>query len=195
MRGGAPGPGRRFYPDAGCHLGLWLRGGVAARPRHRATRLPLYEDPLRDEDIYGYVRLKQKLDIPIMATEAPAGGLDTYAIWITERATDYLRGDVPSKGGITNMVKTAHLAEAFGLRYEIHHSSNSLNNVANLHVAMAIRNCEFFEVLPPDGAHKYGLVNDITVDADGLVHAPMGPGLGAEIDFEMIKRRTEAVLR
>ena len=154
-----------------------------------------YEDPLRDEDIYGYVRLKQKLDIPIMATEAPAGGLDTYAIWITERATDYLRGDVPSKGGITNMVKTAHLAEAFGLRYEIHHSSNSLNNVANLHVTMAIRNCEFFEVLLPDGAHKYGLVNDITVGADGLVHAPMGPGLGAEIDFDMIKRKTETVLR
>jgi L-alanine-DL-glutamate epimerase-like enolase superfamily enzyme len=153
-----------------------------------------YEDPLRDEDIYGYVRLTQKLDIPIMATEAPAGGLDTYAIWITERATDYLRGDIPNKGGITNMVKTAHLAEAFGLRYEIHHSSNSLNNVANLHVTMAIRNCEFFEAVLPDGARKYGLVNDLTVGPDGLLHAPGGPGLGADIDFDLIERKTEAVL-
>jgi len=32
------------------------------------------------------------------------------------------------------------------------------------------------------------LVSDIEVDANGMVHAPDGPGLGAEIDFELIKR-------
>ena len=73
-----------------------------------------YEDPLSDEDIYNYVKLREKLDIPIMATEFPAGGLDTYPIWLTERATDYLRGDIPNKGGLTTMLKTAHLGEAFG---------------------------------------------------------------------------------
>ena len=30
-----------------------------------------YEDPLADQDIYNYVKLKQKLTIPIMATEYP----------------------------------------------------------------------------------------------------------------------------
>ena len=67
------------------------------------------------------------------------------------------------KGGITPLVKTAHLAEAFHMNFEIHHGGNSLNNVANLHVIMAIRNCEFFEVLLPAGAQKYGLVEDIEV--------------------------------
>jgi len=28
-----------------------------------------------------------------------------------------------------------------------------------------------------------------------LVHAPMGPGLGVEIDFNWIKRNTQEVLR
>ena len=41
-----------------------------------------YEDPLADQDIYNYVKLKQKLDIPILATEYPIGGLDSYAPWI-----------------------------------------------------------------------------------------------------------------
>jgi L-alanine-DL-glutamate epimerase-like enolase superfamily enzyme len=154
-----------------------------------------YEDPLADQDIYNYLKLRQKLDIPIMATEYPSAGLDSYAPWILERATDFLRGDVAVKGGITTLVKTAHLAEAFGLQYEVHHGGNSLNNVANLHVIMAIRNCEFFEVLLPDAAQKYGLVRDITVDRNGLVHAPTAPGLGAEIDFDLIKRNTLAVLR
>jgi L-alanine-DL-glutamate epimerase-like enolase superfamily enzyme len=172
------------YPDA-------LRVGRAIE----ALGFDWYEDPLADEDIYNYVKLRQKLDIPIMATEFPAGGLDTYPIWLTERATDYLRGDIPNKGGLTTMLKTAHLGEAFGLRYEVHHSGNSLNNLANLHLCMAIHNTTMFEVLLPDGAHKYGMARELEIDADGMLHAPTGPGLGAEIDFALIERKTEAVLR
>jgi L-alanine-DL-glutamate epimerase-like enolase superfamily enzyme len=69
------------------------------------------------------------------------------------------------------------------------------NNVANLHVMMAIPNSQFFEVFLPDSAQKYGLIQDIAVDTAGQVHAPTGPGLGAAIDFELIKRKTVAVLR
>jgi L-alanine-DL-glutamate epimerase-like enolase superfamily enzyme len=153
-----------------------------------------YEDPLHDQDITNYVKLRQKLDIPIMATEYPQTGLESYAPWIMLQATDYLRGDVAVKGGITTLMKTAHLAEAFRMTYEVHHGGNSLNNVANLHVCCAIRNTTFFEVLLPDGAHKYGLAPDITVGPDGMVHAPEKPGLGAEIDFGLIERKTIAVL-
>jgi len=153
-----------------------------------------YEDPLADQDLYNYVKLKQKLDIPILATEYPIGGLDSYIPWITERATDFLRGDVAVKGGITTILKAAHLAEAFRMNFETHHGGNSLNNFANLHVIMAIRNTEFFEVLLPDAMQKYGLVQDITPDGDGFVHAPTAPGLGADIDFELIERKKIGVL-
>lgn len=153
-----------------------------------------YEDPLHDQDITSYVKLRQKLDIPIMATEYPATGLESYAPWIMMQATDYLRGDVAVKGGITTLMKTAHLAEAFRMNYEVHHGGNSLNNVANLHVCCAIRNTSFFEVLLPDGAHKYGLAEDIAVGPDGMVQAPQGPGLGAAIDFDLIDRKRIAVL-
>src|SRR5499427_8473523 len=153
-----------------------------------------YEDPLNEEDIYAYVTLRQKLDIPILATEYPAGDIGTYAVWLTERATDYLRGDIPNKGGLTTMLKTAHLGEAFNINYEIHHSGNSLNNLANLHLCMAIRNTTMFEVLLPDGAHKYGMAKELEVDREGMLHAPVGPGLAAEIDFELIKRKQTARL-
>jgi len=154
-----------------------------------------YEDPLADQDIYNYVKLKQKLHIPVMATEYPITGYDSYAPWIMLQATDYLRGDVAVKGGITTLVKTAHLAEAFRMNYEIHHGGNSLNNVANLHVIMAIRNTELFEVLLPDGAQKYGLVEDISVGRDGMVPAPSAPGLGYEVDFALIECKKISVLR
>jgi len=153
-----------------------------------------YEDPLADDDLLSYVKLKQRLAIPILATEYSPGGLTAYAPWLVHQATDFLRGDVAVKGGITALVKAAHLAEAFHMNYEVHHGGNSLNNVANLHVIMAIKNCEFFEVLLPSGAQKYGLTEDIEPDRQGLVHAFNGPGLGAAIDFALIERKKVAVL-
>lgn len=154
-----------------------------------------YEDPLAERDIYNCAKLREKLDIPLMATEYPPHGLDAYAPWLLMRATDYLRGDVAVKGGITTLVKAAHLAEAFGLKFEVHHGGNSLNNVANLHVLAAIGNADYFEVLLPDAAHRYGLEREIDVDADGLVHAPTEPGLGVPIDFALIERTTLTTLR
>lgn len=153
-----------------------------------------FEDPLAEEDIYNCVKLRQKLDIPILATEFSPGGFHAYAPWIVNQATDFLRGDVAVKGGITACVKTAHLAEAFRMTYEIHHGGNSLNNVANLHVMCGIPNSEFFEVILPDDVQKFGLIDDIEVSADGMVKVPEAPGLGARIDFELIDRNTKSIL-
>ena len=153
-----------------------------------------YEDPLAHDDLHHYVQLKQHLDIPIMATEQPVAGPTAYAPWVLAPATDYLRGDVAVKGGLTSCLKTAHTAESFRMNYEIHHGGNSLNNVANLHLIMAIANSEYFEVLLPDEVQKHGLVDDIVVGPDGLVHAFDDPGLGATIDVDLIDDNTVEIV-
>ncbi len=145
-----------------------------------------YEDPLVEEDIYNYVKLQQKLDIPLMSTEYAPGRFYGMTPWITSRATDMLRGDVAITGGITPLVRLCHLAEGFNMNCEIHHGGNSLNNVANLHVTMAVPNCAYYEVFPCTGANKFGLVEDIDVDDEGLVHAPTEPGLGYVIDWDRL---------
>jgi hypothetical protein len=53
-------------------------------PSSARQRLPA---DVRSTWNYNYVKPREKLDIPIMATEFPAGGLETYPIWLTERAT------------------------------------------------------------------------------------------------------------
>jgi L-alanine-DL-glutamate epimerase-like enolase superfamily enzyme len=152
-----------------------------------------YEDPLVEEDIYNYIKLHQKLDIPIMSTEYAPGRYYGMTQWITEYATDILRGDVAVTGGITPLVRLCHLAEGFNLKCEIHHGGNSLNNVANLHVTMAVPNCEFFEFFPCTGANMYGLVEDIQYDG-GIVHAPTAPGLGYDIDWDRLRKDHTATL-
>jgi hypothetical protein len=49
-------------------------------------------------------------------------------------------------------------------------------------------------VLLPDAMQKYGLGEDITVDHNGLVHAPTAPSLGTNIDFALIEREKIGVL-
>jgi L-alanine-DL-glutamate epimerase-like enolase superfamily enzyme len=154
-----------------------------------------FEDPLGEDDILNYVQLRQKLDIPVMATEYSWGSLEAYVPWITLGATAALRGDVAVKGGITPCLKAAHLAEAFNLNFELHHGGNSLNNWANLHIAASIRNTDMFEVLLPSGAQKYAVIADLEIDKRGYIQAPDKPGLGAEIDFALIARNTIAVVQ
>ena len=91
------------------------------------------------------------------------------------------------------MMKIAHLAEAFHMNCEVHDAYNAMNNVASLHVIMAIQNCEWFEVIAfnkagnPTLEHlNYGLANPIEIDDEGYVHAATKPGLGHDIDWELI---------
>ncbi len=131
------------------------------------------------------MRLARHLSVPLLATEITPGGLEALPPWITSGATDFLRGDVVIKGGITGLVKIAHLAEAFGMNCEIHDSYNALNNVAALHVAMAVHNCDWLEILAFNSAGapglehwNYGLATPVAVDGSGYVHAPARPGPG-----------------
>jgi L-alanine-DL-glutamate epimerase-like enolase superfamily enzyme len=153
-----------------------------------------YEDPLPSYDLHGYTRLKSHLHIPILATETLVGGLQALAPWITSGATDYLRGDVVLKGGITGLMKIAHLAEGFGMNCEIHDAYNSLNNVASLHVAAAVNNCHWFEILiiDPPKEHTFDhlnmcLADPFVIEPDGHVVVPEAPGLGVEIDWDRLR--------
>jgi L-alanine-DL-glutamate epimerase-like enolase superfamily enzyme len=153
-----------------------------------------FEDPIRDADLHGYKRLRDKIKTPVMATEYAPGGFYGMQSWITQQATDMLRGDVTVKGGITPLMKIAHLAEAFGMRCEIHHGGNALANIANLHVTMAISNCKYYEAIVNEPAYEFGLRSIPTVDDNGLIHAPTNAGVGAEIDFDALDIGTESIL-
>jgi len=152
-----------------------------------------YEEPMLETDLYGYTKLARDLDIPILAPETSPGGFATVGQWVTQGAADILRSDVARRGGITGMIKIAHLAEAFEMNCEVHTGGNSLTNVANLHVISAMPNTEFFELILPPERHQWGVVADLTPGKDGYLVSPSKPGLGVELDAALIKKHTVAV--
>lgn len=147
-----------------------------------------FEEPFRDFELQKYARLCAALDIPVAATETTRGGPWGVAQAIALGAADIVRADVSWKAGVTGTLKIAHLAEAHGLRCEVHCTTMGFMDVANLHVSCAIRNCEFFELLVPEEPFRFPMKDPYPIDAHGQAHVPQRPGVGVELDWAAIDR-------
>ena len=112
------------------------------------------EEPLFDVDYHGLRKLAAQLDIPICGTEVVAGHHYSAAECLATNVVDMVRTDVSWKGGVTAVMKTAHLAESFGVQCEIHTAIYHALEIVNLHCCCAISNCEYLRT--PLSARRHG---------------------------------------
>jgi L-alanine-DL-glutamate epimerase-like enolase superfamily enzyme len=168
----------------------------ALRMGRELERLDYYwlEEPLFDTDFTGLRKLAAALDIPICGTEVLAGNQYSTAECIASGGVDIVRSDVSWKNGVTAVVKTAHLAESFGMNCEIHTAIYHPLELVNLHCACAIANCEFFELLYPPEYMNFGMREPLDIDDQGYAHPPAVPGTGFIPDWDLIENCTIAVL-
>ncbi|MGB7752585.1 MAG: enolase C-terminal domain-like protein, partial [Candidatus Acidiferrales bacterium] len=153
-----------------------------------------FEEPLFDVDFSGLRKLTDKLDIPICGTEVLAGSHYSTAECLASRVVDIVRTDVSWKGGVTPVMKTAHLAESFGVRCELHTTIYHPLEIVNLHCCAAISNCEFFEVLYPPSYMDFAMKTPIDIDAAGYAHPPESAGIGVDWDWDFIEKCTTKTL-
>jgi L-alanine-DL-glutamate epimerase-like enolase superfamily enzyme len=151
-----------------------------------------YEDPFRDAGTsqFAHQKLGQKLSTPILQTEH-IRGLEIHTDFIANGATDFVRADPEYDAGITGAMKVARVAEGFGLDVEYH-----APGPAQRHCLAATRNANYYELalVHPDAPNPVAPVyadgySDYidTIDADGCVQVPTGPGLGVTYDWQFIK--------
>lgn len=146
------------------------------------------EEPMDEYSVSSYVWLCEQLDLSICGPESVAGGLQSRAEWIVRGAADMLRTGL-EHGGITHVMKTAHLCEAFGVRLELHGGG-----AGSLHAlgAMPIPG-EYYErgLLHPeldfDGESPWLATPIDPIDAAGNIHLPAAPGLGLDVDWDFIR--------
>jgi len=150
------------------------------------------EEPLLDTNMYGLRKLREKLDIPICGTEVLSGAQYSTAHCIAEGIVDIVRTDVSWRGGITAVMKTAHVAEAFGVQCELHTTIYHALEQVQLHAALSLVNCEFFETLYPFTDFEFGTESRLNI-SDGYVTAPVGEGLCIEYDWDFIDNHTVQV--
>ena len=134
-----------------------------------------YEEPIREFSISAYQRLAETVDVPLLVAETSDGAHMNAADFIRSGAATFgVRTGTTLRGGITGAMRTAHLADAYRLRAEVHGS-----DIPNHHLCMAISNTTYYESL----VTSVNVVRERHVDAHGLVHAPVGPGIALPLDF------------
>ncbi|MGW3156325.1 enolase C-terminal domain-like protein [Streptomyces sp. NPDC001089] len=134
-----------------------------------------YEEPMREFSISAYQKLAEAVDVPLLVAETSDGAHMNSADFIRAGAATFgVRAGTTLRGGITGAMRTAHLADAYRLRAEVHGS-----DIPNHHLCMAISNTTYYESL----VTSTHVVRERHVDDRGLVHAPTGPGIALPLDF------------
>lgn len=148
-----------------------------------------FEEPMADESLSTLRELTRILDIPVVGTEVIAKHPYSVAECISTKVVDVVRADVSWSGGITAVLKTAHLAESFNVNCEVHTAIFHPLEMVNLHLCAAIKNCSYLELLCPIKDFSFGLTQALPI-RDGVAYLPDTPGLGRDLDWGMIDNAT-----
>jgi len=146
-----------------------------------------FEEPMDEHSISAYQWLTEEVDVPVLGPETAEGKHQTRAEWASRGVADVGRVGVFDVGGITPATKVAAVYEGFYMECEPHGDS-----VPELHRLCSSTAGRYFEhgLLHPDyDFETYArpwLENDMAPE-DGVVSVPRGPGLGYDVDWEMIE--------
>jgi L-alanine-DL-glutamate epimerase-like enolase superfamily enzyme len=148
------------------------------------------EEPLLRYAFRYLARLNEQVEMPIAGGENNRG-LNEFLQMLQEGVYDILQPESMVSGGITELRKIGLLAEAFGKQVAPHHGGRGLGTIAHLHLVASWPHAPYLELLhdPPIGMYQHGfsiLQDPPVVDSEGFVAVPQGPGLGVEIDPELI---------
>jgi L-alanine-DL-glutamate epimerase-like enolase superfamily enzyme len=150
----------------------------------------LFEEPIAPHDRAGYRRLAQALPIRLAAGESDfvAGeALDLLA----DRSIGLIQPDVTRSGGITETWRIAELAAAFHTAYAPHVGwSGGICVAASLQLAAAAETTRTFECMVYANPLRDSLcvptVGEARQLVDGMLTVPSGPGLGVEVDRNVL---------
>lgn len=145
-----------------------------------------FEMPLQAQDVHGYARLASKLPIPL--------ALDTITTrrqalsFLQAGALHVVQPDVTRAGGITESLRIAALADAYGAQATPHVSIGSaVQFAASLHVALALPNCRILEHWTGSNPLGRPVAPDLDEPIDGVRHALKGSGLGITINEDAVR--------
>ena len=153
-----------------------------------------FEEPLPAYDYDGYRRLQAALEIPI------AAGEQEYTRWqfrdlITLAQVDILQPDVVKSGGFTEMMKIAALAQTYNKPITVHNTQPTLGTAAHLHFWAACQNCLYpqeYNIEPHPLRDDTPILEAPLRVVEGHLAVPQGPGLGVEVDEDVLAAHSDA---
>ena len=158
-----------------------------------------FEEPVQRGDLQGYAEVRRALRMPISGGEH-LGSLDAFREYVSRPAVDILQPDVANCGGLSAARRIAGLAQAFHVRVYPHVWGTPLAIAAGLHLAATLPSTPptmtptplaqepLFEFDSTPHPIRDAMLTDALRPANGWLAIPSGPGLGVEVDPEVIER-------
>ncbi len=147
-----------------------------------------FDRPRPDNDISGGRQLAAAIDTP---TSTGISSPMEAAQVMAAAAADHVLTSVTRAGGMTDVLKAARCAEAFGAYCHLD-GLGICDGFAHLHLAGTIRNTPFLEVA--DGPSPAPFIENPLQICDGYIEIPAAPGLGMEINMGAVAEHTEGLI-
>ena len=146
------------------------------------------EEPLHPDDMDGYGELCDRSPVRIAAGEELAT-IHEFRDLIERGKVDVLQPDVSRVGGVTETMRIAALAASHNRPIVPHHYSSGILGAVSVHINASIPN-GLFQEWPAEGSELNTALVDpaITIDKDGFIVIPTGPGLGVELNEEIFNK-------
>jgi L-alanine-DL-glutamate epimerase-like enolase superfamily enzyme len=148
-----------------------------------------FEEPFPPEEIDHFAELCSQVDVPLAAGETEFG-LQAFGELIRSGAVDIVQPDCSRSGGITECQRIGMAAEACGLRVATHTWSDAVAVVANMHLVASLPNGITVEMDRTGNPFIDELLTEPLVVRDGEIPLPTGPGLGIELDEDLLDAYT-----
>lgn len=170
--------------DAGC---VWDARTALRRAHAFAVYKPEWlEEPLHEDDIDGYVWLRDRSPVPIAAGEGECGR-ESFRPLIDRRAIDVYQVDL-SRCGFTDAAYIRSRVEEIGARLCNHCYTSPITVAASLHWLSTCRDAFLFEDCVEDSPLRHDLTTERVQAEKGWIRAPDGPGLGVTLNEEFVRR-------
>ncbi|HEY4155034.1 MAG TPA: mandelate racemase/muconate lactonizing enzyme family protein [Puia sp.] len=145
------------------------------------------EEPLPAEDYIGYKRLTESTSLRIATGEEESGRL-AFARLINETHVDVIQPDMSRCGGLTEAKKIATMTADQNMLCVPHAFKTGVLVAASIQLIAAIPNAPFLEFSVTDSAIRKELLVNPFKQKDGFVDVPQTPGLGIELNPDVIKK-------
>lgn len=142
------------------------------------------EEPLSQDDRKGYAELCAESPVPIAAGEGDVTHWDFEDL--IERGLHVVQPDVAFCGGLTVCRQVSDMCQTHSRRAVPHCFSTGINLAASLHWMASIPDGDLVEYCLRPSPLMRKLVKNLPPLVDGRVPVPDGPGLGIELDQNII---------
>lgn len=146
------------------------------------------EEPLSPDNIAGYKRLCEAVDVKISAGEE-VGTIYEFMELLGNRCVDILQPDLSRCGGIGVARKVADMASLDNIPVIPHAFKTGILMSASLQFIASVKNSYLLEYCAQETVLSKTLIrHHFSIDSNGMVHIPDAPGLGVEIDGETLEK-------